>query len=256
MGSRRIVLFTLVISSIAVAQTPPQQASGAKALFFDPNSGATVTTDSVRPPGPNSQKTAAAKPPLHPASVPANAGLMYYIELVRPSGELLRVTSKRSFHSGERVRIHFTSNVSGRLTVVQREPDGTSQVLFPDSRVNGGNDRIIANQDMVVPGEKGWFKFDNKPGQERLMVLLTAVGSEPATENRQIVNASERLSNAKTVQLAANIEQQQGSKALVLEVDEKSESPATYIVKPISTSLHDSVGGPTLAIEILLDHQA
>jgi len=74
-----------------------------------------------------------------------NAGLMYYIERQGPDGRVDRVNPTTIFHSGDRIRLQLKSNVAGRLVIAQRNPDGSSGVLFPDSRVNGGDNRIQAN---------------------------------------------------------------------------------------------------------------
>lgn len=247
-----VISAAILCVSAAMAQSADQAATGAKALFFDPSSGASVST--AAPAAKTATKPISAKTSGQTAAAATNAGLMYYLELVRPSGELLRVTSNHVFHSGERVRIHFTSNVGGHITIVQRQPNGTSQVLFPDTRIHAGDNRIYPNQDTVVPGEKGWFKFDANAGEERLMVFLA---SDSDSNGYQNIKAGDTVSSAKTLQLASNVEQQRGSKALFVEVDEKSDSPATYVVRPAShTQSSPSAAAPaTIATEIVLNHQ-
>src|SRR5438309_732923 len=71
-----------------------QPSKGAKALFYDSTSGTTLqgtSRDAARP----------------PAQVPrANAGLKYWVELVQPSSsQILRVSSTRALHSGERLSL-------------------------------------------------------------------------------------------------------------------------------------------------------
>src|SRR6478752_3422588 len=74
------------------------QHKGAKALYYDQTSGATVQSGS----GASAGKTAAPQP--------GYTGLKYWVELVQPnSSQILRVSSTRAFHSGERLRLHFES---------------------------------------------------------------------------------------------------------------------------------------------------
>jgi hypothetical protein len=257
-----LCVISLLGGSSIIGQSAPNDSRGAKALFFDSNSGASVSTaptnTKVIADKTSVAKVPVGKDPIETTRTPvaSNPGLMYYLELVKSSGEVLRVTSTRRFHNGDRVRIHFSSNVSGRLTIVQRQPDGRSQVLFPDRRLRDGDSRIVANQDMVVPGEKGWFKFDNAPGEERLMVFLTPDGD--SRTNYDDFKPGEMLTSAKTVQLASNVEHQLGSKALSIEVDETSAAPATYVVKPVSQTLSSgpsAAAAQLLATEIVLNHQ-
>ncbi|HMC31272.1 MAG TPA: DUF4384 domain-containing protein, partial [Candidatus Angelobacter sp.] len=122
-----------------------QPSKGAKALFYDSTSGTTLqgtSRDAARP----------------PAQVPrANAGLKYWVELVQPSSsQILRVSSTRAFHSGERIRLHFESNVDGRISLLQMNLDGSSRLLFPDQRINNADNHIKSSMDMTIPSGNAW----------------------------------------------------------------------------------------------------
>lgn len=70
--------------------------------------------------------------------------------------------------------------------------------------------------------------------------------------------AEENLDGKKTLTLASRIERQRGSKALVLEVDEKSEKPATYVVASVSASKEKAQAQEPAGLvttEIVLNHQ-
>ena len=248
-----LALLTISCPLIFALQT--SQKDGAKALFSDPTSGAHVTSGENRKSGPSTTP----RPPVTPAQrnsgstttvaepTIVNTGLMYYVELIEPRGEVLRVNSTRVFHSGERIRLHFTSNLDGQITVVQKKPDGSSQVLFPDQRINGGNNLIKANIDTVLPSDLAFFKFDEKSGQEHLMVLLTAVRAE----SEKI--ASSPPTGDKAAQIASLITQESGSKDLFVEVDNSAQKPATYVVTSIGPDSKLPHG--VVAVEIVLNHQ-
>jgi hypothetical protein len=240
-----------------------QPGKGAKALFYDSTSGATfqgTTGDRARAQSPQ-----------------ANTGLKYWVELVQPnSSQILRVSSTRTFHSGERIRLHFESNVDGHISLLQMNPDGSSRLLFPDQRINNADNRIKAGIDTTIPFENAWFTFDTNPGMERILVFLTLDSRPlaPSSREKEVLSAKAStgavagtsgnlpaaapggvLDSATTAGLAAQVEKQKGSKALVLEVDDKSEAPADYVVRPVA---HKSAAAPNqdaLAIEIQLKHQ-
>jgi hypothetical protein len=241
-----------------------QPSKGAKALFYDSTSGTTIQ--------------GASRDTAHAQTMPrVNTGLKYWVELVQPnSSQILRVSSTRAFHSGERIRLHFESNVDGRISLLQINPDGSSRLLFPDQRVNNADNRIKAGMDATIPSGDAWFTFDTNPGMERILVFLTpdsnplapsphekevlsakaSTRSVPGTsDNLQAAPPGGTLNSATTAGLAAQVEKQRGSKALVLEVDDKSEAPAEYAVRPVAHKNAAATGQDALAIEIQLKHQ-
>ncbi|MBZ5524306.1 MAG: DUF4384 domain-containing protein [Acidobacteriia bacterium] len=238
----------------------PQPPRGAKALFYDVTSDATMRTEKAA----STQKAA--------AKTRTNTGLKYWVELVQPSGQILRVSSNRIFHSGEHIRLHFESNVDGKITLVQMNSNGTSQVLYPDARIHSGDNHIKAGDDMTIPAGGAWFTLDDNPGTERVMVFLNTESAPPPVNHRHgnskspgaSGNADAAVGNAiptspdgkldagATAELTARVDQQHGSKSLVLELDDKSEAPAEYVVKPTDNK---SGASAALATMIQLKHQ-
>jgi hypothetical protein len=146
---------------------------GAKALFYDPAAGQLLAASKTAPG--QAHPGGAPKPAEYPGRV--NAGLMYYIQRERPAGALERVNPDMTFRSGDRIRLHFMSNVHGRLLIAQRNPDGGASVLFPDPRVRGGDNRIRGKELAAIPSENAWFKFDDHAGEEQLLVLFLPEGN-------------------------------------------------------------------------------
>jgi hypothetical protein len=87
------------------------------------------------------------------------------------------------------------------LIIAQIRPDGTSQVLFPNSAVSAGDNLIEAKVDTTIP-PAGYFLFDNEVGTDRLMVFLHPLGSLPGGVP---MKPGTRLGVDETTVLAQNI---------------------------------------------------
>jgi len=161
-----------------------------------------------------------------------------------------RVNPTTTFHSGDKIRLQLKSNVAGRLVIAQRNADGSADVLFPDISVNGGNNTIEANKVAALPSRKAWFKFDENPGEERLLVMLTPEGSnvQPGAMPAEPLRPWDQKRTQDVTMLAQN---QRGSKGLVIEVDESKESAATYVVQPAGKVVSQGV----ITAEIVLVHR-
>ena len=240
-------IFVLVLITSGLFGQDGQPAKGAKALFLDPTSGAAIASTSGQP----SARPRTVKAKKEGESSPdVNAGLMYYVERQRPDGQFERVNPTVTFRSGDKIRIQLKSNVNGRLVIAQRDSDGGSGVLFPDPRVEGGNNRIRAGQLTALPSATSWFKFDEHPGDEHLLVMLTPDGNQAAPGAFPEVPPKQWDSH-RTEQVSLLAQAQKGSKALVIEVDEAKEAPATYVVQPAGQKVSQGV----ITTEIVLQHR-
>ncbi len=268
----------------ALGVSQDNSTAGAKQLFFlDVTTGNKLPGNTVpkptipRPPAP---RPMAQKPP-------EVTGLMYYIEVVQPNGQALRVSTNRQFHNGERIRFHVLSNTGGRLTMLQSENGGAFMPLFPHPQLRGGDDRVEREQDTVIP-----MRFDNKPGNLRLMVMLAADGTPQAAAREAMASNGGKPSPAQlpdpplqqgtsqgslgglTPEQKKKLEADAGKvrvpfserevraqldrqtarpKSLVVEMDEDQAKPAKFVVVD---SRRDSGATPGMvAVEVKLDHQ-
>ena len=237
---------TLAIGAGFAEDGPAQK--GAKALFLDPTSGNAIAT--VKTSNPAVKKPAVVRKAVEPVPLGVNAGLMYYVERQTPDGHVDRVNPATVFHSGEKIRLQLKSNVEGRLLIAQRNSDGGSSILFPDSRVNGGDNWIRANDMAALPSSGSWFKFDNNPGEEHLLVMLTPEG-HAAQPGATPVETMRPWDGKRTQDVSLLAQAQRGSKALVVEVDESTNAPATYIVQPAGKVVSQGV----ITAEIVLVHR-
>lgn len=114
------------------------------------------------------------------ASGPVSAiGLGYTLFMRDPNGRAVRVEPGHEFHSGDRVRISLEPNVDGFLYVFHTEGAGQPEMIYPDPRLNEGENWIEAHVPTEVPTSDQaderyhWFVFDNNPATERLYVVVT-----------------------------------------------------------------------------------
>jgi len=140
------------------------------------NSGNTTGVDSSSNPklvgsgGDGSSTDAADSGPI---------GLGYSLYMKDPRGNIVRADPKREFHAGDHIRIALEPNTDGYLYVFYTENSGTPQMLFPDARLNGGENRIQAHVPYEVPSSfeteesRRWFVFDKNPAIEQLYIVVT-----------------------------------------------------------------------------------
>ena len=106
-------------------------------------------------------------------------GLGYTLYMRDANGRSVRVEPGREFHNGDRVRISLEPNVDGYLYVFHTEGDGPAEMIYPDARLDGGENWIEAHVPMEVPSSEDaddrlhWFTFYGDPGVERLYVVVT-----------------------------------------------------------------------------------
>ena len=263
-------LYLLLLASLAsAADTAPE----ARSMFFDPTSGVKVVGRDASPgksspiapmanrPGAPPIATLAERVTSNPrvpvrevsmaSTVPRNTGLRYWIELLKPNGELQRVTASQAFRSGEEIRLHIETNVDGRLTIYQKSLGGKLDRLFPDSRVNAGDNVVRANRDTLIPSSSARFVFDAKAGTENLTLLFEPLPGEstPALASSGGLSAAGEDSEYRTLQARV----QAASRSLFLAVDTKSKDAASYAINT-NWNTHRQTSGE-VAIEIQLIHQ-
>jgi hypothetical protein len=172
-----------------------------------------------------------------------NLGLSYWIELIETAGKPgVQVTDSRTFKSGDRIRLHFRGNVDGRIVLVQLGSSGASTVLFPDEDKHLAENRLQANDDRVLPSAAHWFRFDDQPGTEKLLVLFgkTQAELDRAFPTRPV------MTEADTLALLRAVDQAGGSKDLFIEVEKAEKAEVLYAVQ---------ASGKPIALHIALKHR-
>lgn len=129
------------------------------------------------------------------SSGPAQAiGLGYTLFMRDPNGRSVRTEPGREFHNGDRVRISLEPNVDGYLYVFHTEGNGPAEMIYPDARLDGGENWIEAHVPMEVPSSEEtderlrWFTFYGDPGIERLYVVVTRKPLPSVPTGAELVN--------------------------------------------------------------------
>lgn len=119
-------------------------------------------------------------------SAPASAiGLGYTLFMRDENGRAVRVEPGREFHNGDRIRISLEPNIDGYLYVFHTEGDGQPELIYPDPRLEGGDNWIEAHVPVEVPSNVEaderlrWFQFYGNPATEHLYIVVTR---EPLAE--------------------------------------------------------------------------
>ena len=107
-----------------------------------------------------------------PGVANGNPGLKYRVIEKLPTGEEIDADPSKTFHSGDRVRFAFESNIDGYLYVAQSGSSGRWTILFPNPEANSGKNSIRRSEQYFVPNN-GWFAFDETPGTEEVFVILS-----------------------------------------------------------------------------------
>ncbi len=118
-------------------------------------------------------------------------GLGYTLYMRDLNGRAVRVEPTREFHNGDRIRISLEPNVDGYFYVFHTEGDGPAEMIYPDARLEGGDNWIEAHVPIEVPStletdeRLRWFQFYGNPATERLYVVVTRepLADVPISEN-------------------------------------------------------------------------
>ena len=150
------------------------------------NSGASTTaknTNSSKNANSGSATSANANKNLansNSAASPAESiGLGYTVFMRDINGRAVRVDPTREFRNGDRIRISLEPNVDGYLYVFHTEGDGAPEMIYPDARLEGGENWIEAHVPMDVPStietdeRLKWFQFYGNAATEHLYVVVT-----------------------------------------------------------------------------------
>jgi hypothetical protein len=106
-------------------------------------------------------------------------GLGYTLFMRDENGRAVRVDPTREFHNGDRVRISLEPNIDGYLYVFHTANDGAPEMIYPDPRLDAGDNTIEAHVLSKVPSSgrtdepMRWFTFYGNAATERLYIVLT-----------------------------------------------------------------------------------
>lgn len=136
----------------------------------------------------------------------------------RLKGGMPQDTSPRAvFYPGDQVRLGITPNQDGYLYIILNTQGRDGRLIFPDSRINNGENKVVKNREYVVPlycpglaeqegrpqdAKDCWWTMDENPGLEEFTMIFSrdAATGLPA----DILGAGGTIRNADILKLRAD----------------------------------------------------
>jgi serine/threonine-protein kinase len=112
------------------------------------------------------------------------------------------VSPETRFYNGDGVRIRIQADQKGFLYILSRGSSGKVSMLYPDPRIQGGNNQIAKGQEVRIPTDDGWFYFNRAPGTETIYLLF----AENKTE--RFISELENATSQAKIALPAGLESQ------------------------------------------------
>ena len=146
--------------------------------------------------------TTAGSPVTSP-TVPVTVSKMK-VSLIRRDkrGNEETVSPETTFYNGDGVRIRIQADQNGFLYILSRGSSGEVSMLYPDRRIQGGNNQMVKGQVVSIPTGAGWIKFDNKTGTEMIYLAF----AENKTE--RFISELENARSQAKMALPAELERQ------------------------------------------------
>ena len=107
--------------------------------------------------------------------------VQYRVLIKRPDGTEGEASAASVFHAGDMLRLGVTANQDGFLYVIYQKEDQDGLVMFPDSRVNHGENYVGKNQEFILPPavcpstnpDDCWYKVTNDPTKEFFIIVFS-----------------------------------------------------------------------------------
>ena len=222
------------VSSIPPAPSPATATAPPAATAVAPTAKSAVSTP---PPTSVSGSTAPAASASPAREVSAkemfgsndanvSPGLRFRVIQAGPNDAPVDVDPAKEFHTGDRIRFAFESNIDGYLYVAQQGASGNWTVLFPNEEINGGRNAVRRFEEYEVP-RGDWFMLDNNVGTEHVFVFLSREPMKSLPGFERPAKSFQPGSNTLIAELRSSIQ----SRDLVFAKDASSSTmQATYVV--------------------------
>jgi hypothetical protein len=92
------------------------------------------------------------------------------LQLTR-DGQVSTVVPSHEFKSGDKVKLVYTPNIDGYVYWMSKGSSGEYSIVFPTPKT-GMDNKVERNKEYTIP-VKGALKFDDKPGNEELLCILS-----------------------------------------------------------------------------------
>jgi hypothetical protein len=126
---------------------------------------------------PNAAAHGATVEPVSGEAAPlVTLGLGYTLFKRSPNGAAVRAAPKRTFATGDHLRLQLEPNIDGYLYVFYTNNGKNPTMLFPDARLDGGRNDVEAHTLAEIPSRQHprfkWFQIVGEPAVERLFVVV------------------------------------------------------------------------------------
>lgn len=90
------------------------------------------------------------------------------------------VNPTSAFYTGDKLRMEIKTNQDGYLYVINQTGGADGELLFPNSRINNGENYVKKNVPYAVPsncpeyGDRGcWWEMDDQAGNETFLIIFS-----------------------------------------------------------------------------------
>lgn len=155
--------------------------------------------------------------------------------LLMRAGATSTVLPSHDFKSGDRVKLVYTPSIDGYVYWMSKGSSGDYALIFPSEKA-GMDNKVERNKEYTVP-VKGAFKFDDKPGNEELLCILSP---QAMADMEQAVAAVAKQTNEVLVAAKEECKEDSGSKRttrdLVFDDDDSAAKKNENCVKKTAAS--------------------
>ena len=107
--------------------------------------------------------------------------VQYRVLMKKPDGTAGESSAATLFHTGDELRLGVTANQDGYLYVIYQKENQDGMVMFPDSRVNNGENYVGKNREFTLPPvncplpnpSDCWYKVTDDPTKEFFIVVFS-----------------------------------------------------------------------------------
>jgi hypothetical protein len=189
-------LSTIVLMSLQFVAFGAQ-GKGSANVWSDPQVKVKVKTPPPPPP-----KKGPRKPPPPRPKIQLKPLLTLEFKILKrgENGTAYEVNPYSTFYTGDQIQIRIKPNQEGYLYILANNEGEDQQMIFPDSRINNGQNFVVKNKEYIIPGycdptkyEKNcWLQVNPPAGKETFFLIFSrdAVSEVPkiANENRGFVS--------------------------------------------------------------------
>lgn len=173
------LLSSLAAPCAAPAQSPDSKETSGRGYFIG-----------SRPPLPKSSAGRRSRPTARPkksgpaatppagATAPGPLGIGYTLFKEVTGARPVRVSPDSVFREDDRIRIVVETNADGYVYLFGPGADAHIVMLFPDARLDKGENFVAAHQLIEIPSERSpdyqWFRFVGEAGSEDFYIVVSA----------------------------------------------------------------------------------